>query len=488
MKRAPVFLSLVALIIMALPVLVMPFVRAQPQRGDQPEAPMPRLIGKDGQINGKLAQDFDSWLLGQLGFKSQLVCLNALVNYKLFRTSTNDDVIVGRDGMLFYRETVDDYSGASALKTGELSAIQKNIARLAQSLEARGARLYVAIVPNKSSVYPDRMPISYERRLDGGNIDRVNEALRAAGARVIDLLPVLKAASQDERTYHLTDTHWNDVGAHAAAEAILSEMGKPCVAPTVRRDALYSGDLARMLGLEGVLNEQTTRLVQESPTDGPGPDYSARNLLVPGDGEGALLLLRDSFGSGIAPFITPAYETSRLRWEDPFEATQPADDVLIAIAERNIRLYLAQGITCIAPPVALDLSDAKALDLCAVTAHEDSGCVSVELELDGVCGIADAYISMGGQIYWAAEMPDYEGGDNPQRYQALLPLDEVDLQAPVRAIALGANGAAFVSGCQWTLDEWVSPDWETEGDDEDDFETLQQLRRQLSAGGDADGI
>ena len=65
-------------------------------------------------------------------------------------------------------------------------------------------------------------------------------------------------------------------------------------------------------------------------------------MQVGGDGRGALLVLRDSFGTGVAPYLAQAYEQSAFRWEIPFEVVPPCDQVVLLIAQRNLREYLLE--------------------------------------------------------------------------------------------------------------------------------------------------
>ena len=48
----------------------------------------------------------------------------------------------------------------------------------------------------------------------------LREYAAAKGIPMLDLLPVLRAAEVDGRTYHLRDTHWNARGNRVAGEAI----------------------------------------------------------------------------------------------------------------------------------------------------------------------------------------------------------------------------------------------------------------------------
>ena len=61
-----------------------------------------------------------------------------------------------------------------------------------------------------------------------------------------------------------------------------------------------------------------------------------------GQGTGALLVYRDSFGTAIGPWLAQCYGVTELRWEAPLDGTRPCDDALILICERNLREYLGE--------------------------------------------------------------------------------------------------------------------------------------------------
>ena len=109
-------------------------------------------------------------------------------------------------------------------------------------------------------------------------------------------------------------------------------------------DEVYTeGDLARLMGMPGGLPENAPTPVIDIEL--PEADYALHTLSVSAQGEGRLLLFRDSFGTAIGPYLAQSYENTQLRWENPLEVWHDCDDALILIAERNIRLYLSE------PPV-----------------------------------------------------------------------------------------------------------------------------------------
>ena len=469
MKGVSFALALVCVLVMALPLAAMPFLGSSTQMENREDAPPPSLTLADGGLNQQFATDFENWFLDHFGFRDRLVGWNAWINLRLLRTSSNEDVIVGRDGMLFFRETVPDYTGSAPLTPGELAAIRANVRRLALSIRQRG-ELYIAVAPNKTRSTPktcrivpggtaETRPGCEGRWRYGGHLDRTAVALRDA---------------KDGQAYCLTDTHGR-VGRARAAGAILGAMGGRAL-PELQAvgKASHSGDLARMLGLGIPWLNSWTYL----PGDRDATDYGLHDVACEGRGEGRLLMLRDSFGTAIGPFITPAYEGARLRWENPFQATGEADDVLILIAERNIRLYLGQPAEAPAPKVEVAIPAAARRAPCTFEASREGAFACVDFRFGPLQYAGEAYLLIDDAAYWATPL---SGGQThePGWFRALIRPEGFDSDARIRALCLTGKGRAWVSGDDLALGDLAEPGAAVEEDDLDDFEDLRRLRQGL---------
>ncbi|HIS00322.1 MAG TPA: hypothetical protein IAA74_01825 [Candidatus Excrementavichristensenella intestinipullorum] len=343
MKKLRLGWLCLCLVLLTLPVLAMPWSGASGgDSGDEP-VPFPALTAPEGGLNAGFAQQFEDWLCHRFAFREPLVRLNALLNYRLLATSPNDQVIVGKNGFLYYADTLPDYTGEGRLSPEELALMGEHLSLLAQGLEEQGAHLYVAIAPNKATIYPDGMPDPYPRDPGAGNIRLLEAVCRDLPLTWVDLVTPLEEAARQGQVYYRTDTHWNQLGAYAAARAILDATGAgPIVPCSAAGEAQYAqGDLARLMGLTGALGESAPCLTPQEPL--PQADYSQRYVRVEGQGQGALLVLRDSFGTGVAPYLAQAYGESAFRWEIPFEVVPPCDDVVLLIAQRNLREYLLEA-------------------------------------------------------------------------------------------------------------------------------------------------
>ena len=170
--------------------------------------------------------------------------------YSLFGL-TNEKVVAGKDGWLFLRETSLDYPGPGG--EDKVRAHAELIARLAAWWRERGTLLLAVPVPNKESLFPDRLPARAHVR---PMLPTLLDALTKAGAPFVDLRPALDPAHG--LTFLPNDSHWSPLGARRAAEAVAADArarfptglpGPGCDAEFVVGAAgTHFGDLQRMLG------------------------------------------------------------------------------------------------------------------------------------------------------------------------------------------------------------------------------------------------
>jgi hypothetical protein len=138
-----------------------------------------------------------------------------------------EKVLVGRDGWLFYKPGSDDLL-ARHPPTGRTN--QDPVAAMVawrDALASRGIQLLVVPVPNKESIYPDRLT----RRampppgvLSPSTRDLFTR-LQTAGVDYVDLFAVFHAARANgadagEPFYLVQDSHWSPAGLKLAAGAV----------------------------------------------------------------------------------------------------------------------------------------------------------------------------------------------------------------------------------------------------------------------------
>lgn len=282
-------------------------------------------------------------------------------------------VVMGSQGWLFYHaerandgHTLDSLRGAAPWPAEDLAATVAELRRRDAVCAEWGGRYLVVAIPNKEAVYPGLLPAWY--RPAAGARSRLDQLAAVADReRFLDLRPAMAAARSRSPVplYWRTDSHWNDWGGFLGFLAIqerLAGMGwKPAVSATAcvpvvqaGRGVVVSGEskegdtllvLRRSLGqvalVERFGNEDVVTVV-------PAPASSARlveaNLagqeFVPMLGghrtawaetrttswrnEGApnpgpLLVVHDSFGWVVQPWLNALACDSGLVWSHRFD-------------------------------------------------------------------------------------------------------------------------------------------------------------------------
>jgi hypothetical protein len=147
-----------------------------------------------------------------------------------------EKAVVGRDGWFFYKPGLNDMLARPATEppNGTNDPIAA-IVHFRDQLAARGIQLVVMPVPNKDSVYPDRLTARAEplHSLLAPRTREFLRKLRAAQVEVVDLFEEFErmrrqASDSQVPLYLAQDTHWTPAGVDLAAKAAarrLKELG-----------------------------------------------------------------------------------------------------------------------------------------------------------------------------------------------------------------------------------------------------------------------
>lgn len=142
--------------------------------------------------------------------------------------SVPPSVVIGRHGWLYYRSeaagdgwTLYDFMGSGTPDPGSLAKWKKTIVDRRLDLEARGIRYLAFVAPNQASIYPENLPREIRNKKGSTRLDAI---IAAMPSEVLDLRPVLIARKSVENVYDSSDTHWNDVGAFVAYQAVTARL------------------------------------------------------------------------------------------------------------------------------------------------------------------------------------------------------------------------------------------------------------------------
>lgn len=305
------------------------------------EFPSPKT--EEGKINVEWLSQAGDYFQEHFAFRNELVTGNALLHGRLLETSTADGVIQGKNGWLYYKDSLDDYLGQELLSDRSLFNIAHMLSMTQQALEEKGVNFLFTIAPNKNSLYGDNMPYYDKLKVsDQTNRENLESWLTTEKVAYADLYQALM--EEDEVLYHARDSHWNNKGAALAADVLMDALGKDHdsyegESYTVRRD--YTGDLDTMLyplastaDDEIYYDKETTYATVEEIQSNFDPRITTVNPVK----EGSLVMYRDSFGNALLPYMADAYANAYFSRGIPYQLmdveTHSADTVIIERAER----------------------------------------------------------------------------------------------------------------------------------------------------------
>jgi hypothetical protein len=263
------------------------------------------------------------------GLRTEMIRWQAKAKINWLKSSSSPDVILGKDGWLFYaaEEEVELFSGAKPFTEDEMAQWQSYLEAVRDLAKEHGASFLFIILPEKQAIYPEKMPNGIVRIRTDSRQDQLSEYLRShSDIRIVDVRPALFEAKRDHEIYYRTDTHWNDFGAFAAYETLVRELGQDFkgmrpgafsdfdVAPATR-----DGDLSGILGLRGALTENVLMLRPKQPPRARFEGYcrdrgqctsEIQDVWLP-----RVVVYRDSFYSYLIPYFAEHFSRGVYVWD-----------------------------------------------------------------------------------------------------------------------------------------------------------------------------
>lgn len=448
-------------------ICLLPFIAAGVREdggGNEDRAPaaLPPLYDQEG-FNWNYLREAGKYFENHFAFRQELITMDSAVRTGIFNTSPVSDVIVGKNGWLYYTATLDDFQHNNAFSDRMLFNIAHNVSLMQQYTESLGKTFLFTVAPNKNSLYGENMPERFSCRIaEQSNMERLRPWLEKEQVHYADLFGLF--SSQDEILYYKRDSHWNQEGAVLVYNALLDACGKE---HQTYRDSMclvtedYYGDLDRMLFPAGGKPEVYVRYIG-------GGEWAYRqgedveDLVVVtecGQGSQNLLMYRDSFGNSLLPLMAGEFSQAVFSKKVPYAMTDlvtyAPDIVILEKVERHLqtlgRIAPVMGAPEVVPGERLTAADS------GTELH-----VSKEGSYLKVSGTVDTqYMAVDSRIF--AEIRDADGsrvyeafcvstgeGESASDYGYVLYISEVLLEGDL----LGVKILAETEGQTFLLKEW----------------------------------
>lgn len=155
-----------------------------------------------------------------LALTTSMLVGGALCTTTLANAQDSSAVVIGKNNDWLFV----NYDFIATADAPDIQSTIDILQRVNKAFEAKGITLALSITPAKIRVHQDQLPIS--RQLDtlsAENYDKIVRELAAGGMNVIDVNKAFmnsKHRSSDTPLFLRLDSHWSQVGAFTAAEAI----------------------------------------------------------------------------------------------------------------------------------------------------------------------------------------------------------------------------------------------------------------------------
>ncbi|MBI5362747.1 MAG: hypothetical protein HZA53_06180 [Planctomycetes bacterium] len=300
----------------------------------------------------------EAWWGDALGLRDVLLHWDSRARVQIFRVAPGEPLLVGRDDWVFptLLGILDASRGRAQLTRARLEAWRKALESRRAFCAALGAEYRVALAPEKSSIYPERLPDGWGPIGPGVQDQLVAWLGRHSDFRLVDLRPALLAEKARDRApdfaYYPLGTHWTDRGGYAVHRVLVDALRPrfPLLAPVNEEHLAWEldpaeGDTwAHRLRLSDELHQQARVITAmhrgfEGPVEREGGVTRVRGGL---EDAPSLLVFHDSFGERVSKLLAlrfarstfvfaPQFDPERVRAEHP-------DVVIELFAERRLLL------------------------------------------------------------------------------------------------------------------------------------------------------
>lgn len=359
-------------------------------------ASRPKLHNPDGSFNAGLLSDTSAYLSDRFFLRQEAITLRNRICVDLFSTSPVKKVALGKEDWLFYAEPL----YAEPLNSRELFCAEENLRLMQEYTESRDMEFLFVLCPNKSTLCPAEVSVGTPSE-DGRRLETLLRDHLVSHCSLYEAL-----FSREEYFYHC-DSHWNALGAAAAADSILSSLDKPSGFATIgfSESGSHRGDLSEML----------------YPVSNAGePEYSCPltfhytsayrapndpTITAEGPGDSSLFCYRDSFGNDLHPFLAESFAKSEFSRKAAYDLISPEADVLIIeLVERNLSYLWRYDALYPAPKRVLSLPDTLPAEPLIVSVNEESGFTRISGSLED-CDNAPIYLLTDTGLYECAPKP-----------------------------------------------------------------------------------
>lgn len=282
-------------------------------------------------LNGTWFGDLSEYVQDQVAFRDGLIDLESAFNNLVFAKTEEGGILLGKDGWMFTK--LFDISDSTQKQ------LDKNLQAVTSFASRHPGKVTFLLAPSASVIYPEMLPAGAPMVDENAMLDDIFAQVSSA-ADVIDMRPVF-TQQKEQYLYYKTDHHWTTQGAYLAyeqfcqlkglspfdtnayqAESVPGFYGTHYSATrrwNVQPDTITYYPLDNPMtifdiGAETEYTPRTTESMISTEKFGTRDKYAAfldgnnGYSVIEGNGEGSILVVKDSYANCFVPFLTANYE------------------------------------------------------------------------------------------------------------------------------------------------------------------------------------
>ncbi|MGV6802536.1 MAG: alginate O-acetyltransferase AlgX-related protein [bacterium] len=205
-----------------------------------------------GEATSKWADGYNK----NLPFRNLAVEFFGILKFELFREGSKG-VLIGDQNWLY---TSEDFETDMSGEDNYLRALTF-VTTVAQKLEEDNISLVIAVLPSKSSLYPEHLGRYHYPSKAAARYQTILDDLTALQIKSVGLRPALQQAKQEGQVFLATDTHWTPLGAQYSAKAIADHLAAQVLLPAmtiIENDTdkvIREGDLVKFVPIGPLLEK-----------------------------------------------------------------------------------------------------------------------------------------------------------------------------------------------------------------------------------------
>lgn len=279
-------------------------------------------------LDGSWAADFGEYLQDQIAFRDLWIDLQSAVNTLALQKVEQGDILLGRDHWMFTKQ----------FGSPDTQQMTRNTGFVAEFAQKYPGRVTFLLAPSASVIYPEELPAGAPMMDENTMLDGIFDAV-SPYADVIDLRETY-TARKDEYLYFKTDHHWTTHGAYVAYEQFCALKGLTPFDLSAHTEETVTGFYGTHYSTTRWWNTLADTITWY-PLDNPMTVYAANGELaftpvettamvntskfatrdkysafldgnngyteIEGDGEGSILVVKDSYANSFVPYLTANY-------------------------------------------------------------------------------------------------------------------------------------------------------------------------------------